>query len=561
MGDTTLELRSKMPFGVPWAERTALMHALGHRREDLDKPLVAVISAWNELNPGHYHLRQLAQQVKAGVWLGGGTPVELNTLGNCDGITLANPKYMLPSRDLITAEVEVMVEANMLDAMVLIATCDKIVPAYLMAAARLNIPAIVLTGGYMLPGQCAGHECTFVEVGKSVGACQKGEISREDMEKILLSACPTVGACSFMGTANTMCIIAEALGMSLPGNSTTCAVDSALWRMGREVGQRVVELLKSNIRPRDIITPSSVLNAVKVCLAVGGSTNAIIHIAAIAAEADLDVDVLQFFDTASHDTPLLCAIRPNGPYTMRDFDLAGGLPALMNTLSEKLDREVLTITGRTLGENLASARVSNIEVIKPLDKPVSRQGGIAVLRGNVAPEGAVVKQSAVPETAMRFTGKATVFDSEEDAIAALRKGQVKEGSVIVVPWQGPKGGPGFVTLFSLTGELNGMGLGGKVAVLTDGRFSGATEGLAIGYVTPEAALQGPIALIQDGDIIDIDIPARKINVQVDEATLAHRRSKTPERLKQPVAGYMGVYAHSVRSLAKGAMLGNPFARD
>ena len=550
---TNNKLRTDIEFGVPWAERMALLQGLGRTKDDIRKPQVAIIDAWSEINPGHVHLKRLSQEVEKGVRDAGGDPYHFTSLGLCDGITLLGIKYMLPSRELIVNEVEIIIEAYQFDAMVLIATCDKIVPAFLMAAARLNIPAILVTGGYMDAGKCDGKTITFVDVGKSVGAVNAGAMTMEECEKIISNACPAPGACPMMGTANSMCIISEALGMSLPGNSTMSAKSKELLDLSYEAGMKVMELWHHGIRPRDIITESAVQNAIIACMAIGGSSNTLIHIPAIATSAELKMDCLEYFDKASHKIPLLLGITPNGNHVMADFDKAGGLGALFQVLSGKINKNALTVTGNTVEKNICNNQVLNWSIIHNIDDSLSREGALAVLKGNLAPEGAVVKQSAVPDSMLSFRGPAKVFESNEAACKSLAEGNIRPGDVVVIRMCGACGGPGVITTFPFTSALAGSGLKDKVALVTDGRFSGATEGACIGYVSPEAALNGPMLALEDGDIIEYDIPRRKLNVLLSEEEIA-ARIKSKDLNIEYQKGWLGIYQKTVGSLAKGAVM-------
>ncbi|MCL5074602.1 MAG: dihydroxy-acid dehydratase [Chloroflexi bacterium] len=554
-------LRSKHCRGLAAAERRALLFGSGLSADELKRPFVAVINSWNEANPGHLHLREVARAVKEGIRQAGGVPFEVYTMGLCDGLALANPKYILPSRDLITAEVEVIVEANQFDAMVLLSTCDKIVPAHLMATARINIPALLVTGGYMALGEHRGMPCTFLEVGKAVGKRQSGGLTQEELDDILRVACAPGGACAFMGTANTMGCVTEALGMSLPGNATMPAIGPRLLDLARRAGEQIMTLLAEGIAPREIITPESIENAIKVSMAIGGSTNCVVHLPAIAVEAGLDIDCLALFDRCSREVPLLCGIAPNGPYYMPNLDQAGGLQAVMKELAsgDKLNPNVLTVSGASAGQHWAAATVLDRAVIRSLDAPLQKEGGLAILRGNIAPEGAIVKQSAVCPEMYVFSGPAKVYWSEGDASTALQAGAIRPGDVVLILNQGPRGGPGLVTVFAFTGQLVGMGLGRSVALITDGRFSGATEGACIGHVSPEAAVGGPIAAVRDGDIISIDIPARQLNVALDDAEIEARLATlTPQPGTVVPGSYLSIYAQMVQSLGKGAVLGKRY---
>lgn len=546
-------LRSDLEFGVAWAERRSLLKGLGKTDEELRKPHIAIINSWSDINPGHMHLRELVLSVQQGVIDAGGLPFNFNTIGLCDGVAFVGSEYILPSRDLITNEVEVIMEAYKFDAMVLLATCDKIVPAYLMAAARLDLPAIIVTGGYMPSGKLDGERITFVDVGRAVGAVQSGQMTHKRCNEIINHACPGPGACPMMGTANTMCITAEALGMSLPGNSTTSAKSTDLAGMAYQAGQQIINLWSEGITARKIITKDSITNAIKVSMAIGGSTNTLIHIPAIATEAELEINSIEFFDKASNEIPLLIGISPNGEHLMEDFDRAGGLGALCNEMSSRLALEVLTVTNKSLGENYKHAHISDSDVISSLANPKNGQGALAVLKGNISPDGAIVKQSAVPIELMSFRGPAKVFSSNEEAIAALRDGNIKPGDAVVILFQGAKGGPGIISTFPFTSELAGSKLGKSVVLITDGRFSGATEGACIGYVSPEAALYGPILAIRDNDEIEYDISSRTLNVILSEEEIVNRLNKIDMKIDYK-RGYLGIYQKTVGSLLKGAVL-------
>lgn len=550
---TNRKLRSDLEFGVAWAERRALLKGLGHNDKELRKPHIAIVNSWSDMNPGHKHLRELAEEVHAGVKEAGGLPFNFNTIGLCDGIALVGSEYILPSRDLIVNEVEVIVEAYRFDAMVMLATCDKIVPAYMMAAARLDIPAIIVTGGYMPSGVIDGRKITFVDVGRSVGAAQSGEITHEELGEIIDHACPGPGACPMMGTASTMCIIAETLGMSLPGNSTISSRSEQLPLLAKAAGKQIINLWEKEITARKIITSAAVQNAIKVTMAIGGSTNTLMHIPAIATEAELELDCGKAFDEASHQIPLLLGISPNGDYSIEDFDSAGGLGALCKEISKYMELDGLTVTGKSMAENISTCSTKDSQVIRPLDNPISFQGALAVLHGNIAPDGAIVKQSAVPPNLKKFRGPAKVYHSNESAIESLRNGDIKEGDAVVIMFQGAKGGPGVVSTFPFTSELAGSKFKDSVIHITDGRFSGATEGACIGYVSPEAALYGPILAIQDGDIIEYDIANRKLNIVVEQEVIEKRLQEADFKIDIK-RGYLGIYQRTAQSVLKGAVL-------
>jgi len=556
-------LRSKAVTGVAAAEQRSLLYGAGITEADLAKPFVAVVNSWNEANPGALHLREVAAEVKRGVREAGGVPFEVPTMGLCDGIALANPRYITPSRDLIANEVEVIIEANQFDAMVMVGVCDKIVPAYLMAAGRLDVPALLVTGGYMAVGEHDGRPCTFLEAGKTVGRHRQGEITAGEMEQILKAACAPGGACSMMGTANTMACIAEALGMSLPGNATVPADGPRLLEMAREAGRQILSLLETGITPRKIITDSSMRNTIRCVMAIGGSTNVLVHIPAIAEETELALDCLAEFDAASQDVPLVIGLAPNGPHYMPAFDQAGGLEALLAELARagKIDPDVMTCTGRTAAENWREVSVKDEEIIRPVSRPFKEQGGLAVLRGNIAPDGSIVKQSAVADGMKAFTGTARVFWGEAAAQEALEDGRIDHGDVVFILGMGPRGGPGLITVYTFTSMLAGRGMTDSVALITDGRFSGATEGACIGHVSPEAAAKGPLAAVRDGDTVSYDIPKRTIHLHVDDEEI--RRRVEQMEVHAPKVGrgrYLAQYAELVQSLGKGAVLGKRESR-
>lgn len=553
MNNQNRPLRSDGEFGVSWAERRALLKGLGKTDEDLRKPQIAIISSWSDINPGHIHLRDLAKDVERGVYEAGGQPYNFNTIGLCDGIALVGAEYILPSRDLIKHEVEVIMEAYKLDAMVMLATCDKIVPAYCMAAAMLDVPAIIVTGGYMQDGDYKGRRVNFIDVGRAVGAATSNIISMEECNCIINNACTNPGACGMMGTANTMCIVAEALGMTMPGNSTTAANSQELRDIAFAAGKRIVDLWRDDVTARQIITEDSVKNAIITCMAVGGSSNSVVHIPAIATSAELDMDCIGYMGEASREIPLLVGVEPNGKFTMTHLDAAGGLPAVFAKLGNKMKLNSMTVCGKTMGQLAEGVTVKDSNVIHALDNPISNEGALAVLRGNLAPEGALVKQSAVPERMMKFRGTAKVFNSNEEAIHGLRDGTIQEGDVVIIRFCGAKGAPGVITTFMFTSELAGSALNGKVALVTDGRFSGATEGACIGYVCPEAAAYGPLLIVRNGDIINYDIPNRTLDVELSDEEIKNRLANTKLDLKIR-KGYLGVYQKTVGSLLKGGVL-------
>ncbi len=540
------------------ALRLGLIESMGFTREEFDRPLVGVANSWNEILPGAFHLSKVAGRVKDGIRTAGGTPLEFNTIGVCDGIAQGHVgmKYVLPSRDVIASSVEIMVEAHQLDALVAVGTCDKIVPGMLMAIARLNIPSIIVTGGYMTPGSFRGEPCLTSGISAAYGALQKGRILREDFELLVDSCCTSPGACAGMWTANTMCIMAEALGLSLPGNSTTSAVSSRLLKTAFEAGGMVMKLLKNGINPSDILTRDAFENAITVLMATGGSTNACLHIPAIASELGMKID-LGLFDKISRQTPCICGVNPIDRYTMKDLDEAGGLQSVMKLVENKLNLEVLTVTMKTLKENLENvvAHTSSKGVIRRLDRPFYKEGGIAVLKGNLAPNGSVVKQSAVSPKMLRMKGPSRVFDSEEDAVEALLNNEIHPGTVMVIRYEGPKGGPGMREMYDVLQILLGLGLSDSVALVTDGRFSGSNKGGAIGHVSPEAAEGGPIAIVKDVDIIEVDIPKRKLNLKLSGTEINKRLKVWKPPRPTAKKGILKLCQKLVHSAADGATVG------
>ena len=544
--------------GAPAAPNRSLLYALGYTKEELERPLIGVVCSYNEIVPGHMNLDKIAEAVKAGVRAAGGTPVEFPAIAVCDGIAMGHigMKYSLVTRDLIADSTEAMAIAHQFDGLVMIPNCDKNVPGLLMAAARVNVPTIFCSGGPMLAGRLEdGRRSCLSHMFEAVGAYKAGRLDEAGVEDYENNACPTCGSCSGMYTANSMNCLTEAIGMGLRGNGTIPAVWSARLRLAKHAGMQIMELVAKNIRPRDIMTPAAFHNAETVDMALGCSTNTMLHLPAIAHECGIELD-LDLSNEISSKTPNLCHLAPAGDTYMEDLEGAGGVYAVMKELTKKglLDTSVLTCTGKTLAENLEGVVNRNPELIRPIENPYSADGGIAVLKGNLAPEGCVVKRSAVAPEMMLHTGPARVFNSEEEAIEAIYAGKIVPGDVVVIRYEGPKGGPGMREMLNPTSAICGMGLGESVALITDGRFSGATRGASIGHVCPEAAQGGPIGLVEEGDIISIDIPACKIELQVDEATLAARRAKwiCPEpKIK---TGYLARYAKLVTSAARGAVL-------
>lgn len=545
--------RSKWGFGVGSVTRDGILYGMGYTKEEVKKPYIAVVNSWNEYNPGHVHLKEIAQRVKDGVREAGGLPFELTTTGICDGMVLKDPRYIeLPSRNLIADEIELNVEANMFDGMVLLGTCDSIVPGQLMAAARLNIPTVLVTGGYMPLCFCRGKEITPADVTSAVGKVMQNKVSREEFDDMVYCGHAGQGACGSMTTANSMCCIAEAMGMTVPGNATVNATDKRLGAMAYEAGKYVMDMVKKGITARDIITEKAIENAIITDTAIAGSTNLLLHIPAIAHEAGIDRDWWSFFDEMSHKIPLLTEIAPNGPYYFNDFERAGGMKALMNKLLPVLHSDCKTINGKTLAENYKDAVVYDDKVIHDLDAPISEEGGISVLHGNLAPDGAILKTAAVPKNMMNFEGVAKVFCEVDHAIEALRNGEIKAGDVVVINYLGPKGRFG-TTAFPFQKELAGMDIYDKVAIVTDGRFSGGSSGLSVGYVAPEAAIKGPLAIVKDGDKISIDVPNRKINIDLTDEEIADRISKIDWKFQEEkFKPFLRLFAKNVSSTAKGA---------
>lgn len=543
--------------GVQQAPHRSLFYALGLTKEELARPLVGIVSAYNEIIPGHMNLDKITEAVRTGVLMAGGTPFVIPAIGVCDGIAMGHEgmKYSLVTRDLIADSTECMALAHQFDALVMIPNCDKIVPGLLMAAARVNIPTIFVSGGPMLSGSVGGKRACLSSMFEAVGAYHAGKMDEAAVEDYAQNACPSCGSCSGMYTANSMNCVTEALGMALRGNGTIPAVLSARLRLAKQTGMQVMALLEKNLRPRDIMTEAAFHNAEVVDMALGCSTNTMLHLPAIAHEAGVKLD-LDMANDCSAKTPNLCHLAPAGSTFMEDLDRAGGVHAVMAELDKKrlLDTSVMTVSGKTLGENLEGIVNLDPEVIRPIDSPFSLTGGIAVLKGKLAPEGCVVKQSAVAPEMLEHTGPARVFDSEDAAIAAITGGKIVPGDVIVIRYEGPRGGPGMREMLNPTSAIAGMGLDTSVALITDGRFSGATRGASIGHVSPEAALGGNIALVEEGDLIAIDIPARSITLEVSDEELAARRARwvCPEpRVK---TGYLARYARLVSSAAQGAIL-------
>ena len=543
--------------GMQQAPHRSLFNALGYTKEEMERPLVGIVSSYNEIVPGHMNLDKITQAVKMGVAMAGGTPVVFPAIAVCDGIAMGHTgmKYSLVTRELIADSTECMAKAHQFDALVMIPNCDKNVPGLLMAAARINVPTVFVSGGPMLAGHVDGRKRSLSSMFEAVGAYEAGKMTAEKVEEYVNKVCPTCGSCSGMYTANSMNCMTEVLGMGLQGNGTIPAVYSERIRLAKHAGMKVMELLKNNVRPSDIMTKKAFLNCLTVDMALGCSTNTMLHLPAIAHEAGVELN-MDIANEISAKTPNLCHLAPAGPTYMEDLNEAGGVYAVMNELSKKglLYEDQITVTGKTVGENIKDVRNLNPEVIRPIDNPYMAQGGIAVLKGNIAPDTGIVKQSAVVPEMMVHEGPARVFDCEEDAIKAIKGGAIVPGEVGVIRYEGPKGGPGMREMLNPTSAIAGMGLGDSVALITDGRFSGASRGASIGHVSPEAAVGGPIALIEEGDIIKIDIPNNSLNVDVTDEELAKRKEKWQPREPKITDGYLSRYAALVTSGNRGAVL-------
>ena len=543
--------------GMQQAPHRSLFHALGLTEEEMNRPLVGIVSCYNEIVPGHMNLDKIVEAVKLGVSMAGGTPIVFPAIAVCDGIAMGHVgmKYSLVTRDLIADSTEAMAMAHQFDALVMVPNCDKNVPGLLMAAARVNVPTVFVSGGPMLAGHVKGKKRSLSSMFEAVGSYAAGIMTEEDVKEFENKVCPTCGSCSGMYTANSMNCLTEALGMGLPGNGTIPAVYSERIKLAKKAGMQVMEMLKKNIRPRDIMTEQAFMNALTVDMALGCSTNSMLHLPAIAHEAGVELNV-DIANEVSARTPNLCHLAPAGPTYMEDLNEAGGVYAVMNELSKKnlLNLDGMTVTGRTVGENIAPCRNLNPEVIRPVENPYSETGGIAILKGNLAPDSGVVKRSAVAPEMLVHEGPARVFDCEEDAIEAIKSGRIVAGDVVVIRYEGPKGGPGMREMLNPTSAIAGMGLGSSVALITDGRFSGASRGASIGHVSPEAAVGGPIALVEEGDIIRINIPENRLDVDVSGEEMEQRRAKWQPREPKVTTGYLARYASMVTSGNRGAIL-------
>ncbi len=546
-----------MKKGIERAPHRSLMKAMGYTNEEISRPLIGIAHAHNEIIPGHIHLDKILEAVKTGVRMAGGTPIAFGTIGVCDGIAMNHTgmKYSLASREIIADSVEIMAQAHPFDGLVMIPNCDKVTPGMLMAMLRVNIPSIMVSGGPMLTGRFQGKDVHLVSVFEGVGRVKANTMTEEELCELEDSACPGCGSCAGMFTANSMNCLTEAIGLGLPGNGTIPAVAAARIRLAKQAGMAVLDLLDKNICPRDIATAEAFENAMAVDMALGCSTNTVLHVPAIAHEAEVDL-TLEHFNEVSEKAPHLCSLIPGGPHSLQQLDEAGGVPAVILELSKKniIHLDVMTVTGKTLGENLSRVQVRDHEIIRTTDNPYHVKGGIAVLYGNLAPDGAVVKQSAVDKEMLTHEGPARVYNSEEEAQSAILGNKINPGDVVVIRYCGPKGGPGMPEMLSPTSAIIGMGLGKSVALLTDGRFSGGTQGACLGHISPEAAVGGPIGLVKEGDIIHIDIPAKKIELKVDNAELESRRREWQPPEPKITTGYIARYTKLVTSGSTGAVL-------
>lgn len=553
-----MALRSRyLTSGVETAPQRSLLYACGFTKEELDRPLIGVVSAHSDIVPGHINLDKITEAVKAGVRLAGGTPIMVPSIGVCDGIAMGHVgmKYSLASRELIADSVETMANAHCFDGLVLVPNCDKIVPGMVMAAVRLNIPAVVVSGGPMMAGLVGGCETSLSKMFEAVGARKANIIDDKQLLEFEENCCPTCGSCSGMYTANSMNCLCEAIGIALPGNGTIPAVMSGRIALAKHAGMAIMDLVKRDVKARDIINPKSIRNALACDMALGCSSNSVLHLLAIANEAGCPID-LNIINEISSKTPNLCHLAPAGPTHMQDLNEAGGVQAVLSELAKKnlIDTTAITATGKSVGENIKDVKVKNYDIIKPIEKPYSETGGIAVLWGNIAKNGCVVKRSAVAPEMLKHTGPARVFDCEDDAIKSIYAGDIKAGDVVIIRYEGPKGGPGMREMLNPTSALAGMKLDKSVALITDGRFSGASRGASIGHVSPEAAEGGEIALVKEGDIVEIDIPANKVNIKVSNKELEERRKSLKEKEPNIKSGWLARYARLVTSADKGAIL-------
>lgn len=541
--------------GVERAPHRALLKSVGVTDEDLEKPFIAIANSYTSIVPGHIHLNRVADAVSSGIRQRGGVPFEFNTIAVCDGIAMGHEgmKYSLPSRDIIADSVEIMVQAHQFDGVVLISNCDKVTPGMLMAAARMDIPSIVVTGGPMLSGLFKGRKLGVIAMFEAVGEFKAGKISEEELKEFEDNACPTPGSCNGMFTANTMACVTEALGLSLSGSATIPAVDARRLRIAKRSGEQAVELVEKRLTPLKILTTEAFENAIMVDMALGGSTNTVLHLSAVASEAGVSLS-LDAFDELGRKVPHLCNMSPGGPYTLEELDRAGGIPAVMKELSSLLHLDAETVTGSTVSKNIRDAKALDREIIRPLSNPVHKEGGIAILRGNIAPRGAVVKTAAVPAKLLVHSGPARVFDSEEDAMKVILNKDVRPEDIVVIRYEGPQGGPGMREMLSASGAIAGLGLLDSVALVTDGRFSGGSQGLCVGHISPEAAEGGPIAIIKEGDTVEIDVPRRRINVKLSEKEIGDRLKEWKPRPSKIRRGYLTRYSAIVQSADQGATL-------
>lgn len=547
----------KIKNGPSGASVRTLLYGMGYIREEMDRPLIGIVNSQNEIVPGHMLLDRIAEAAKKGVSLAGGTPIEFPSIGICDGIAMGHDgmKYPLASRELVADSIEAMAKGHAFDGLVLIPNCDKIVPGMLMAVARLNVPAVIVSGGAMRAGYSNGTVLDFNSVMEKIGAFRNGDCTEEELEEVALNACPGCGSCSGLFTANSMNCLTEVLGMGLPYNGTALSDSGERIRLAKMAGVKVMEMIKRNIRPRDILTENAFENAITVDMAMAGSTNTVLHLPAIAHEAGISLE-LEIFDKTSEKTPYLAKLSPSGHHHIEDLHRAGGIPALMNELSKKdlIDKSCMTVTGLTIGENISNTSVADYSVIMPIDRPYRNRGGLAILRGNLAMDGAVVKESAVAEEMLVHSGPAVVFDSEEEASEAIWAKKIKKGDVIVIRYEGPKGGPGMREMLAPTSSIAGMGLDKDVALITDGRFSGASRGASIGHVSPEAMSGGVIGLLKNGDVINIDIPGRKLSVSLTDEEIGARKASYVKPEPKVKSGYLSRYAKLVTSANTGAVL-------
>lgn len=557
MGENKFMRSDPLTKGINAAPQRSLLKALGLCDAEIGKPLIGVVSSKNDIVPGHMNLDKIVDAVKQGVALAGGVPIVFPAIAVCDGLAMGHVgmKYSLVSRELIADSTESMAMAHPFDGLVMVAACDKNVPGLLMAAARLNIPSIVISGGAMLAGHFEGHKVSYSNISEAVSQFRTGKITPIQFEDLENKACPSCGSCSGMFTANSMNCLSEVLGMALPGNGTIPAVYSARLRLAKESGMKIMDLVRDDLKPRDIMTRDAFMNALAIDMALGCSTNSMLHLPAIAHECGIDLDLSVANEISKH-TPNLCHLAPAGNHYIEELDEAGGIRAVMAEIAKLgfLKTDLMTVTGKTVAENIKGAKILNTEIIHTVDNPISKEGGIAVLKGNLAPEGSVVKRSAVAPEMMHHKGKARVFDCEEDALNAIYGGKINADEVVVIRYEGPKGGPGMREMLNPTSAIMGSGLGNCVALITDGRFSGATRGAAIGHVSPEAAVGGPIALIKEGDMIEIDIPANTISVDVSDEEMTKRRAEWKPRTPRVNTGYLARYAKLVSSGCKGAVL-------